>query len=70
MFLMNVCSELDSIKGKLKDIKEMVNEVFAFKEGMLPNPRENAGEGKTNTNLGNKGIEQIRVECLPSCTGT
>ena len=47
MFLMNVCSELDLILGKLEDTKNKTkqkknqtgNEVFAFKQEMLLNSR-------------------------------
>lgn len=46
---MNACSELDIVLSKLEDMKEVGNEVFAFKKGMLLNFRENAWEGKPRT---------------------
>ena len=49
MFLTNACSQLDPVLGKLEDMKEIENEVFAFKKGMLLNSRENAWEGKPLT---------------------
>lgn len=49
MSLMNACSELDPVLGKLEDMREIGNEVVAFKKGMLLNSRENAWEGKPPT---------------------
>ena len=49
MFLTNACSQLDPVLSKLEDMKEIGNEVFAFKKGMLLNSRENAWEGKPLT---------------------
>lgn len=37
---MNGCSELEPVLGKLEDMKEIGNEVFAFKKEMLLNSRE------------------------------
>lgn len=39
---MNGCSELDPVLGKLEDMEEIENEVFAFKKEMLLNSRDNA----------------------------
>lgn len=49
MVLTNACSQLDPVLDKLEDMKEIGNEVFAFKKGMLLNSRENAWEGKPPT---------------------
>lgn len=46
---MNAYYEMDPVLGKLKDMKEIGNEAFAFKERMLLNSRENAWEGKPPT---------------------
>lgn len=46
---MNACSELDPVLGKLEDMKETGNEVFAFKKGMLLNCRNNVCERKPPT---------------------
>lgn len=56
---MNAYSELDPVLGKLEDMKETGNEVFAFKKRMLLNCRDNVCGRKPPTSTGE--IEEYSI---------